>query len=52
MLFTSYNTYGCATETCDARGRWRFMRELHFFYENTIEVEDCPKLLGRPHLIL
>lgn len=29
MLFTSYNTYGCATETCDARGRWRFMRELH-----------------------
>ena len=31
MLFTSYNTHGYATETCDARGRWRFMRELHFY---------------------
>ena len=31
MLFTSYNTYGCATETCDAHDRWRFMRELHFY---------------------
>ena len=25
-----YIKHGCATETCDARGRWSFMRELHF----------------------
>lgn len=25
-----YIKYSCATETCDARSRWSFMRELHF----------------------
>ena len=26
-----YIEYGCATETCEARSRRSFMRELHFF---------------------
>lgn len=49
MLFTSYDTYGCATETCDARSRWSFMRELHSII-GFIKAEVCPILCGKPHL--
>ena len=51
MLFVIYSIYGCATETCDARSRWSFMRELHSIME-FVKVEVCPRLWGKPHLIL
>lgn len=51
MLFVIYSIYGCATETCDTRSRWSFMRELHPIM-GFVKVEVCPRLWGKPHLIL
>lgn len=50
MLLVIYSIYGCATETCDARSRWSFMRELHSIM-GFVKVEVCPRLWGKPHLI-
>ena len=41
-----YIEYGCATETCDARSRWSFMRELHSIIKTSFEV--YPKYWGKP----
>ena len=50
MLFVIYSIYGCATETCDARSRWSFMRELHSIME-FVKVEVCPRFVGQTSFV-